>query len=106
MTCFRGIVLSLLTVLAALPLRAFNVRDFGAVGDGKTDDTAAIQKALNHISSRIKLIRVQTEDNWKKGGVETFVEELVFPEGTYRISRTLYMKGSIVMRAADLSEEA
>lgn len=35
-----------LRVLAAEP-GVFNVRDFGAAGDGRTDDTAAFQKALD-----------------------------------------------------------
>jgi len=36
-------------VFISLPLCAatFNVRDFGATGDGKTPDAAAIQKALD-----------------------------------------------------------
>ena len=31
----------------APPTDLYSVRDFGAKGDGKTDDTAAFQKALN-----------------------------------------------------------
>ena len=40
-----GILLTALTGLAAAPV--FEVRDFGAVGNGTHDDTAAIQKALD-----------------------------------------------------------
>jgi nitrous oxidase accessory protein NosD len=43
-----------------------NVRTLGVVGDGKTDDTAALQKALS-----------------------AGIADLYFPKGTYRISRTL-----------------
>jgi parallel beta-helix repeat protein len=45
-----------------------SVKDFGAVGDGVTDDTAAIQTAIDAIAS---------------GG------ELVFPPGTYKITSTI-----------------
>jgi hypothetical protein len=52
----------------------YNVRDFGAVGDGSTDDTFAIQSALAYIASR-------------NGGV------LFFPEGDYHVGRSAGFKG-------------
>lgn len=54
------------SVLMATNTQAKTIRDFGAVGDGKTDDTAAIQKAVD---SGI-------------GGVE-------FPKGSYRLTQTV-----------------
>ncbi|WP_426153562.1 glycosyl hydrolase family 28-related protein, partial [Pseudomonas sp. DC3000-4b1] len=45
----------------------FNVKDFGAVGDGVTDDTAAMQKAIDAASAA--------------GGGTVFV-----PSGTYIVS--------------------
>ena len=53
--------------------RIVNAVDFDIVGDGVTDDTAAIQSALDY-----------AKDN---GG------ELFLPEGTYLISSTLYLNG-------------
>ena len=44
-----------------------NVKDYGATGDGTTDDTTSIQAAINAVTS---------------GGV------VYFPSGTYRIART------------------
>jgi len=52
----------------------YNVRDFGAVGDGKTDDTIAIQSALAFIAVR-------------NGG------NLFFPEGDYQVGNIPNFKG-------------
>jgi hypothetical protein len=51
-------------------------RDFGAVGDGKADDTDALQKALDSV------------------GNQTLGKSAIwFPAGTYRITRTLVRIG-------------
>jgi hypothetical protein len=52
-----------------------NVKDFGAVGDGVADDTAAIQAALNHARNGI-------------GGI------VFLPAGTYNLSNALYTAAS------------
>ncbi|HET6386084.1 MAG TPA: glycosyl hydrolase family 28-related protein [Armatimonadota bacterium] len=49
--------------------------DYGAVGDGKADDTAAIQKALED---------VRRKDSPKRA--------LFFPAGVYRITHTLKLE--------------
>ena len=54
---------------------AINVRDFGAVGDGKTDDTVAVQTAINCLP---------------RGG------RLYFPKGTYLVS-PLCLKSHITL---------
>ena len=43
-----------------------SIRDFGAVGDGRTDDTSAIQKAVDRGAG-----------------------DIVFPRGSYRLSKTI-----------------
>jgi hypothetical protein len=58
-----------------------SVKDFGAVGDGVTDDTAAIQAALDTISN------TPLTTAFKQGG-----RTLYFPEGTYIISSPLVVK--------------
>jgi hypothetical protein len=55
---------------------AISVTDFGAVGDGVTDDTTSIQSALNEASGRT----------------------LLFPSGTYLVSSTLSVKTETTMQ--------
>ena len=45
-----------------------SVKDFGAVGDGNTDDTAAIQAAFDSL---------------------TFYDTLFFPDGSYKLTSTI-----------------
>jgi hypothetical protein len=53
-----------------------NVRDFGAKGDGRTDDTAALQSAINAAGPNT--------------GAFFWRTKIVYlPAGTYRVSRTL-----------------
>lgn len=58
-----------------------NVKDFGAVGDGVTDDTVAIQTAINYAQMLVT-------DRFKNGA------DVKCPYGTYLISSTLVITSS------------
>lgn len=60
----------------ARELGFYNIRDFGAVGDGRTDDTTAIRSALAYIASR-------------NGGT------LRFPDGDYIVTESLALPSGI-----------
>jgi polygalacturonase len=60
--------------------RAFNVREFGAVGDGRAKDTAALQRALDACAA--------------KGG------EVVVPAGTY-LTGSLVVRGGTTVRLTE-----
>ena len=60
-------------------LREFNVVDYGAKGDGLTNDTAAILRALTAVAG---------------GGV------LNFPEGTFIVASTLTLPDGVIVRGA------
>jgi hypothetical protein len=53
---------------------SLNVRDFGAFGDGATDDTKAIQDAINYLLEHPNTNR-----------------QLYFPGGTYKITNSLFI---------------
>ena len=61
----RNILLLLSLIQFGASLFALDVKEFGAVGDGRADDTAAIKRAID------------------KGG------HVVFPKGNYRITKTI-----------------
>lgn len=61
--------------------RVFDVRQFGAMGDGDTDDTHSVQSAID-AASQVE----GTIDPWGKGGI------VAFPAGQFRIRKTLLAK--------------
>mgnify|MGYP007083423824 CR=1 FL=1 len=62
------------TTVQAKLREAVSVKDFGAVGDGVTDDTTAIQNAIN-----------------------SGYEKIIFPEGVYITTAPLYIDGGITL---------
>lgn len=71
-------LLPILSVPAAAPRTEFNVRNFGALGDGTAHDTAAIQQTLDACAAA-------------GGGT------VIFPQGTY-LSGALFLNGPAVIR--------
>ncbi|XHR31012.1 MAG: glycosyl hydrolase family 28-related protein [Chthoniobacteraceae bacterium] len=78
MKSLRSIFLLALIALTLPSLNAalINAKDFGAIGDGKTDSTAALQAALDAASGPDK------------------AGQLYIPAGDYLISKTLVIEGS------------
>lgn len=60
-----------------------SVKDFGAVGDGVTDDTTAIQSAINSV-------------NLAGGGI------ILFQAGTYLISATVLLKNNCTLQGSGI----
>jgi hypothetical protein len=90
-----------------------NVKTYGAIGDGVTDDTAAIQSAFNFAFKQRKSIRVNTMKGWYGGAGEAAYPMIIFPAGTYKITDTLvcyremYLKGvgNAIIKQADAKKD-
>jgi hypothetical protein len=63
-------------------LGTYNIRDFGAVGDGRTDDTVAIKSAVAYIASR-------------NGGT------LKFPDGDYLVTSPIALPSAITIQGTN-----
>ncbi|MBM4043022.1 MAG: hypothetical protein FJ290_31420, partial [Planctomycetes bacterium] len=63
--------------------KRFDVRDFGAKGDGKSDDTAALQKALDAAGKSAPAV-------------------LVLPPGTFPATRTLDIPPAVTVRGSGM----
>ena len=80
--------------LASLPVSVF---EYGAVGDGVTDDTAAIQLAVNYVQSTVN---IASGSNAPANGPQ----ELLFPPGLYLVTDAIQITQSISLRGDGHSE--
>lgn len=72
---------AVITTVQAKLRESVSVKDFGAVGDGVTDDTAAIQAALNYAATVVQNI-IPTK-------VDVVTAAVYLPSGSYRTSAAL-----------------
>lgn len=75
-----------------------NVKDFGATGNGITDDTAAIQAAINYVQS------FYVPETYASSSPGPGVTELFFPFGVYKITAALNVARSMSFRGEGHSE--
>jgi Concanavalin A-like lectin/glucanases superfamily/Pectate lyase superfamily protein len=68
---------------------AINVKDFGAVGDGVTDDTEAINLALHSARLNRSTLLVGNVEGYLGGAGDAVIKTVIFPPGIYKITDTL-----------------
>ena len=68
-------------------LKVVNVMDFGAKGDGLTDDTLAIQKAIDSIKPKST-----ATISHPRGGI------VFFPSGTYIVTNTIILPAQVILK--------
>jgi hypothetical protein len=59
--------------------KPYSVKDYGAIGDGKTDDTDAIQRCITTVEQK----------KYQYYKAESAFQEVIFPAGNYLISRPI-----------------
>ena len=71
----------------------FNVKKFGAVGDGKQDDTAAIQAAVNAATKKVSKFR--KFGRHPQSSAFGTGHTVTFPSGVYKITKTIAVAGYV-----------
>jgi hypothetical protein len=79
------------TTVAAKLKQVVSVKDFGAKGDGVTDDTAAIQTAINALNPYV----YGSSMNYAQGG-----GTLYFPSGNYFVTSTIRLPNNVILSGA------
>lgn len=90
---FKIILVILLTTITSLYSQQFNVTNYGAVGDGKTLNTVAIQKAIDDCASN--------------GGGTVYIPSGTFVSGTIQLKSnvTLYLEnGAVLLGSPNLKD--
>ncbi len=82
---------------ALLALRAqvtawANVRSFGAKGDGITDDTAAIQAAIDSLPLNWQSVGILAPKGFANGG------DVLIPRGRYKVTGTIHLRRGVRIR--------